>query len=90
MQRQFLPTLLFSVAPTLGWCISMPTENRHRREDFITFRALTNPYSHGTCGRASIVWEVTKKENFERGNFEQVHVSNSARWVVTETITGSS
>ena len=61
---------------TPRWCISMPTEeNQNRREDFITIRALTTSCSRRLFGRASIVWEVIRKEDFERGNFEQVHIS---------------
>jgi hypothetical protein len=46
----------------------MPSEEGpHLLEEFITIRALLTIVSQRICGRASIVWEVIKKRDYERG-----------------------
>ncbi|KAF8344924.1 hypothetical protein F5887DRAFT_235756 [Amanita rubescens] len=50
------------------WSIPMPSEeDPHLLEEFITIRALLTVVSQRICGRASIVWEVIKKRDYERG-----------------------
>ena len=70
------PSYLVSQAPSKGlrglsWCISMPDisgENNRPREEFVTVRAITTLVFQHMCSRASIVWEVVKKEDYENCN----------------------
>jgi len=56
---------------TFRWSISMPSEEgSHEPEEFITIRALLTVVSQRICGRASIVWEVIKKKDYERGQHD--------------------
>ena len=74
--KDMSPSYLVSQAPNMGlhglnWCISMPdmsTENNRSREEFVTVRAITTPVFQHMCSRASIVWEVIKKEDYENCN----------------------
>ncbi|KAK2464940.1 hypothetical protein APHAL10511_003016 [Amanita phalloides] len=74
--KDMSPSYLVSQAPNTGlhglnWCISMPdmsAENNRSREEFVTVRAITTPVFQHMCSRASIVWEVVKKEDYENCN----------------------
>ena len=71
----------------------MPSEeDPHLPEEFIAIRALLTVVSQRICGRASIVWEVVKKKDYERhqGDLGQfpVRVPNLTWFAITEPLLG--
>ena len=69
----------------------MPSEeDPHLPEEFITIRALLTVVSQRICGRASIVWEVIKKKDYERGHHDlgqlQVRVADLAWFAITGAV----
>ena len=72
---------------TFKWCISMPSkEDPNRREEFVMVRALITVFSQRICGRASLVWEAVRKEDFRRGEFGKVDISKIFQFVIIEAI----
>jgi hypothetical protein len=65
-------------------------ENSHLGEEYITVRALLTVVSQRICGRASTVWEVIKKKDFERGHYDlhrsPVRISDFAWFAIIEAI----
>ena len=69
----------------------MPSEEGpHLPEEFITIRALLTVVSQRICGRASIVWEVIKKKDYERGQDDlrqlPVRFPDSAWFAITGAV----